>query len=184
MFLTSTLFLGFAFKSISDGTIHMASFLKFRNQIFMHSIIIAVLMELISLAVLGISSKFLLGLVAGTAVTIVNFTILERSAVKLMQKQSKGPVVAGYFLRLPIYGAVFYACLMAGLRSAVGCALGFVTLPLALMYLYGIKSRFPGAEKNPLNDWTEPKEWNDPSAWDDDEDDWGPLPKWTDNKKK
>lgn len=161
----------------------MSSFLKFRNQIFMHSIIIAVLMELVSLAVLGISSKFLLGLVAGTAVTIVNFTILERSAVKLMQKQSKGPVVAGYFLRLPIYGVVFYACLMAGLRSAVGCALGFITLPLALMYLYGIKSRFPGAEKNPLNDWTEPKEWNDASAWDDEEDDWGPLPKWTDNKK-
>lgn len=162
----------------------MTSFMKFRNQIFKYSILIAVVMELISLVVLGVSSKFLLGLVSGTAVTIVNFTILERSAAKLMQKKSKGPVVAGYFIRLPIYGIVFYICLRAGLRSAVGCALGFVTLPLALMYIYGIKSRFPGAEKNPLNDWTEPKEWNDPSEWDDEEDDWGPLPAWTAKKKK
>jgi hypothetical protein len=52
------------------------------------------------------------------------------------------------------------------------------------MYIYGIKSRFKGAEKNPLNDWTEPKEWNDSSDWDEDDDKWGPLPKWTDNKKK
>jgi ATP synthase I chain len=181
---TSMLFLGFAFKFISDGPINMASFLKFRNQIFKYSILVAIIMEVVSFAVFGLSSKFLLGLVAGTAVTIVNFTILERSAAKLVQKNSKGPVVAGYFLRLPIYGVVFYVCLMAGMRSAIGCALGFVTLPLALIYIYGIKSRFPGAEKNPLNDWTEPKEWNDSSDWDDDDDDWGPLPKWTDKKKK
>ncbi len=164
----------------------MASFTKFRNQTLKYSIIIAILMELVSLGVLGFSTKFLLGLFAGTATSILNFVILEHSAIGLMQTNSKVPVVAGYFLRLPIYGLVFYACLMSGTRSVAGCALGFVTLPLALMYIYGIKSRFPGAEKNPLNDWTEPKEWKDSADWDDqdDEDEWEPLPKWIDKKPK
>lgn len=167
-------------------TIHMTSFMKFRNQAVKYSIIVAVIMELGSLFVLGFSTKFLLGLLAGTATSIVNFTILERSAQGLMQTNSKVPVVAGYFLRLPIYGLVFYACLMSGTRSVIGCALGFVTLPLALIYIYGIKSWFPGAEKNPLNDWTEPKEWKDSADWDDEEkdDEWEPLPKWTDKKPK
>jgi hypothetical protein len=164
----------------------MTSFMKFRNQTLKYSIIVAIVMELVSLVVLGFSTKFLLGLFAGTATSIVNFTLLERSVVGLMQTNSKIPVVAGYFLRLPIYGAVFYACLMSGTSSVAGCALGFVTLPLALMYIYGIKSRFPGAEKNPLNDWTEPKEWKDPAEWDDeeDQDEWDPLPKWIDKKSK
>jgi hypothetical protein len=163
----------------------MNSFAKFRNQTILHTIAIAVIIEVVSLVVLGFSSKFLLGLLAGTATTIVNFAILESSAIGLMHTNSKIPVVTGYFLRLPIYGVVFYLCLMEGMRSVVGCALGFVTLPLALMYIYGIRSRFPGAAKNPLNDWTEPKEWNDPASWDEeDQDDWGPLPKWTDGKQK
>ncbi len=164
----------------------MTSFMKFRNQAVKYSIIVAIVMELVSLVVLGFSMKFLLGLFAGTATSIVNFAILERSAVGLMQTNSKAPVVLGYFLRLPIYGAVFYACLMSGTNSVIGCALGFVTLPIALIYIYGIKSRFPGAEKNPLNDWTEPKEWKDPADWDEEneEDEWEPLPKWIDKKTK
>ena len=162
----------------------MESFTKFRRQIVKYIIIVAAIMELSSLIFHGVDSKFLLGLIAGTAVTVVNFTILELSAVKLMETRSSGPVVAGYFIRLPIYGVVFYFCIRAGISSAISCGLGFVTLPLALMYLYGIKSRFPGAEKNPLNDWTEPKEWNQWDEDDDEDDDWNTFPKWTENKKK
>lgn len=161
----------------------MASFLKFRNQIFKYSIIVAIIMELVSVIFIGLSTKFLLGMVVGTAVTLLNFSILERSSEMLMKKNSTGPMVGGYFIRMPIYGVAFYLCLRAGLYCAVACGLGFVTLPVALLYIYGIKSRFPGAEKNPLNDWKEPKEWNDLSDAED-EDDWGPLPKWTEDKNK
>jgi len=161
----------------------MTPFKKFTNQIFKYCIIIAIIMEAISLIVLGIDGGFALGLAVGTATAVMNFIILENSAVKLMKKNSSGPVVAGYFIRMPIYGAVFYLCLRVGIISAVSCALGFVTLPLAMIYLYGIRSRFPGAVKNPLNDWTEPKKWNDLSEFDDEDDDWGPLPSWTKKKK-
>lgn len=162
----------------------MGSLSKFGKQIFKYSMIIAVIMELGSLIPLGPDARFLLGLVAGTAITMVNFVILEISAVQLMQKNSGAPVVTGYFIRMVTYGIVFYLCIKVSIICAIGCGVGFLTLPLSMMYLYGIKSRFPGAEKNPLNDWTEPKEWKDPSEWDDEEDDWGPLPKWTKNNKK
>jgi hypothetical protein len=163
----------------------MGSLSKFGKQIFKYSMIIAVIMELGSLIPLGLDARFLLGLVAGLAITMVNFVILEISAVQLMQKNSGAPVVTGYFIRMVTYGIAFYFCIKVSIICGIGCGVGFLTLPLAMIYLYGIKSRFPGAEKNPLNDWTEPKEWKDSSEWDDEEDDWGPLPKWTkDNKKK
>lgn len=160
-----------------------ASFFKLRSQVLLHTLAAAALMGLVSLLVHGFDAKLLLGLVAGTATTVVNYGILERSVMNLMAKNSRGPVVAGYFLRLPIYGVVFYLCIRAGIPGAIGCALGFVSLHLALMYLYGIRTLFPGAPKNPLNDWTEPKQWADPSEWDDEDDGWGPLPKWPQDKK-
>jgi hypothetical protein len=162
----------------------MTAYKKFTKQIFKYCIIIAVIIELIGIIVLGFESKFLFGILAGTGTTILNFAILEASAIKLMQKHSQGPVVAGYFIRLPIYGVVFYFCLKAGIPCAAACALGFLTLPLSMLYVYGIRSRFPGAEKNPLNDWTQPKKWRDLSEFDDEDDDWGPLPKWTKKDKK
>lgn len=164
-----------------------ASFFKLRIQVLQHTLAAAALMGLVSLLVHGFDARLLLGLAAGTATNVVNYGILERSVLALMDKNSRVRVVAGYFIGLPIYGVVFYLCLRAGAPSAVGCALGFLTLQLALIYLFGIRSLFPGAPKNPLNDWTEPKQWRDPSEWEDGEDekdDWGPLPKWPDNKKK
>ena len=158
--------------------------MKFRNQILKYCMIIAVITELVSLLIEGPDIKFFCGLAVGTAVTMFNFGILALSAVKLTEKHSKAPVVAGYFIRLPIYGAAFYFCLMAGKMSAIGCVLGFVTLHIAIMYIYGIKSRLPGADKNPLNDWKEPKQWNDLSQWDDEDDDWGPLPGWPKKNRK
>lgn len=164
----------------------IASFMKLKGRVLLHCMAAAVLIELISLAFHGFDSRFLLGLVAGTGTTVLNYGSLERSVLALMDKNSRVRAVTGYFLRLPVYGLVFYLCLRAGPSSAVGCVLGFLTLQLALFYLFGIRSFFPGAPKNPLNDWTEPKKWRDPSEWEegeDDEDDWGPLPKWPENKK-
>jgi hypothetical protein len=162
------------------------SFLKLKYQVLLHALAAAVLIELISLIFYGYDTRFLLGLLAGTGTTVLNYRSLERSVLAVMDKNSRVRAVTGYFLRLPVYGLVFYLCLRAGAPSAVGCVLGFLTLQFALLYLFGIRSLFPGAPKNPLNDWTEPRQWRDPSEWEDGEDeddDWGPLPKWPDNKK-
>ena len=149
----------------------MKDLIEFKNRIFVHCVILAAVAELVSLAVIGPDGRFAAGIAAGTFITVINFNILAFSAVRMLEKQSKGPVVGGYFVRMPIYGAVFYLCLKWGWNCAVGCIIGFITLHVSILIIYGIESRLPGARKNPLNSWTEPKKWRDPSEWDDEDDD-------------
>lgn len=150
----------------------MKDLAKFRNRIFIHCVLTAAAAELISLPVIGADLKFLAGIAAGTFITMINFNILILSAKRMMTSRKKGPVVGGYFIRMPIYGIVFYLCLRISGRCAVACVIGFITLHLSLIIIYGIESRLPGAKKNPLNSWTEPKKWKDPSSWDDEDDDY------------
>jgi hypothetical protein len=147
----------------------------FKKRILVHCLIIAAVAEIVFIIVKGFQPWILLGLIIGTLTAMVNFAILVRAGKALISLQSKAPVVGAYFIRLPIYGIVFFICVrLGGLYAALGCGIGFLTVPFAIMIIYGIESRLPGAKKNPLNDWTEPKEWNDPDEWDDD-DDWHSL---------
>ena len=82
------------------------------------------------------------------------------------------PVVGGYFVRLVIYGIAFLVALKFGWYVAAGCAAGFITLHVAIMFTYLVVYGLFKKTKNPLNDWTEPKEWNDLSVYDDEDDDW------------
>jgi len=148
---------------------------KFKKEIFRTCIVIACLAEAVSLLLHGFDKTFLMGIVLGTAVTIMNFNILVLSAEKMAQTKKKGPVVGGYFLRLPIYGAVFYLCLRISTAAAIACAVGFVSLHMSIAWLYGIRTLLPGAKKNPLNDWDKPKKWRDPSEWEDEDDEYKDL---------
>ncbi|MGI6721407.1 MAG: hypothetical protein ACOX4I_02430 [Anaerovoracaceae bacterium] len=149
----------------------MKGLAEFRNRIFVHCIVIAIAAELISLAIIGADIGFLAGIAIGTFITMINFNIMVWSAKRMLERQSKGPVVGGYFIRMPIYGVIFYLCLMISGHCAIACVIGFLSLHVSIMLIYGIESRMPGAKKNPLNDWTEPKKWRDPSEWEDDDDD-------------
>lgn len=150
----------------------MEDLAKFKNQIYVHCGIIAVVSEIVPLFIIGFDVKFLTGIIAGTFITMINFNILMWSARKMLQNQSKGPVVGGYFIRMPIYGVSFFFCLKWSGYCAIGCVIGFITLAISILIIYGIESRLPGAKKNPLNSWTQPKEWRDPSEWEDEEDDY------------
>ena len=83
-------------------------------------------------------------------------------------------VVSLFIIGPNVYGAVFFICIKASLPCGFGCGIGFVTIHFGIMFLYGIVYKFIKKKKNPLNDWTEPKEWNDLSVYDD-EDDWPTL---------
>ncbi|MDO4196708.1 MAG: hypothetical protein Q4D33_11240, partial [Prevotellaceae bacterium] len=126
----------------------------------------------VSIPVIGVSIPFIGGLVVGTAVTAFNFNLLVLSGEKVVSEQRTMPIVGGYFVRLVIYGIVFFIATRFGFRAAVGCAIGFVTLHVAIMFTYLIVYGLFKKKKNPLNDWTEPKKWNDLSVYDDEDDDW------------
>ncbi len=147
----------------------------FKKRILVHCPVIALAAGIVFTAVKGFHPWILLGLIIGTLTAMVNFAMLVKAGQALVALKSKGPVVGAYFIRLPIYGIIFFICVkLGGLYAAMGCGIGFLTIPLAIAIIYGIEIHLPGAKKNPLNDWTEPKEWNDPDEWDDD-DDWHSL---------
>ncbi|MBQ9060431.1 MAG: hypothetical protein IJ128_04760 [Firmicutes bacterium] len=145
---------------------------QFRKEILITTICMAALAELISLPVIGPSLPFGIGVCAGTATTILSFLILVKIGNMMDAKKTSAPMVGGYFVRMLLYGAVFFICIRASIPCGFGCLAGFITLHFGILILYGIVYRFILKKKNPLNDWTEPKEWNDLSIYDDEDDDW------------
>ncbi len=145
---------------------------KFRNEIIVYACIMALVAEIVSLFVIGPDPFFVLGLVIGTAVTILGFIILVKTGQMLMDDKKKKPVVLGYVLRIFLYGISFLFCIKLSLRAGAGCGCGFITVHFGILLLYGIVYRFIKKKKNPLNDWIGPKEWNDLSVYDDEDDDW------------
>ena len=148
----------------------MGDLKSFRKEILLSALCMAGFSELVSLVAYKPSIWFALGLAAGTATGMAGFLILTRTnALEDISKRS-GLVVLSYFARMLIYGAVFFLCIRMKLACGFGSLVGFVALPFGILVLYGIVYRFK--KKNPLNDWTEPKEWNDLSVYDDEDDDW------------
>lgn len=145
---------------------------QFRKEIIIATVCTAVLAELVSLAVIGPNRLFLTGLGAGTATTILSFLILARTGTLMDLFKSGFPVAAGYFLRMLLYGAVFFVCIIRGAACGFGCLAGFISLHFGIFILYGIVYKYILKKENPLNDWTEPKEWNDLSEDDEEDDDW------------
>ena len=152
----------------------VTSLKEFRNEIIIYAIVMAAVAEVISLIIIGPSMMFALGLVIGTAISIIGFIILVRTGQILMDSKKKSPVVLGYGLRVILYGAAFLICIKLALPCGAGCGCGFITIHFGILFLYGIVYKFFKKKKNPLNDWLEPKQWNDLSVYDD-EDDWNDL---------
>lgn len=145
---------------------------QFRKEIIITTLCMAALAEVISLLVIGPSLSFGIGLCAGTATTIVCFLILTKIGIVTDLKKKGAPMVGGYFVRMLLYGAVFFVCIKMSVPCGFGALIGFITLHFGILVLYGIVYKFIIKKKNPLNDWTEPKEWNDLSIYDDEDDDW------------
>ncbi|MGN0702748.1 MAG: hypothetical protein ACI4KL_06215 [Lentihominibacter sp.] len=143
----------------------------FRNELIFWALIMAVVAELASLIAIGWDVTFLLGLAAGTAVSVTGVFILVGTGSALMLTGRKSPIILGYLARLIMYGTIFFICIRIAVPCGFGCIAGFVTLHFGIMFLYGIVYRFFRKKKNPLNDWTEPKQWKDLSEYDE-EDDW------------
>ncbi len=150
----------------------MGDMKNFKKEILLSALGMAVLAELISLAVIGPSLWFSGGLAVGTAVTMICFLILTRTGALTEIMKKGGIIVLGYFARMLLYGVVFFLCIRANVTCGFGCLAGFITLHFGILVLYGIVYKLILKKKNPLNDWTEPKEWNDLSVYDDEDEDW------------
>ena len=149
----------------------MTNLKQFRNEIIIYAAAVAILAEVVSLFIIGINAWFSLGLAVGTAVTIVGFVLLVRTGEQLLLLNVKAPIICGYIFRIVLYAVAFFLCIRINLFCGAGCGIGFITIHIAIMVLYGIVYTFIKKKKNPLNDWIIPKKWNDLSIYDE-EDDW------------
>jgi hypothetical protein len=111
----------------------------FKNRIFFHGILIALIVEAASLLFLGFDVGFAYGLALGTAVSVVNFNILAYTSRRLLEDGRAWLGFAGYLIRLAVYGFAFYMALRVHYTAALGAALGFLTLKIAIYYVHGFK---------------------------------------------
>lgn len=116
---------------------------KLINPLYGYCILIAVIIELGSLCIIGWVPQFLYGLALGTSVAIINYKLLVLSS-KASLKMGRGLSLAivGYCVRLVIYGVAFYVSYKIGTVSGIATLFGYMTIKLAMFYVYGFKSGF------------------------------------------
>jgi hypothetical protein len=112
----------------------------FKNRIFLYGICIALIFEAGSLLFLGFDLGFAYGLALGTAVSVVNFNILAYTSRKLLNNGRAWMGFVAYVVRLAVYGFAFYMALRVHHSAAIGAALGFLTLKLAIYCIHGFKA--------------------------------------------
>ena len=117
---------------------------RFKTQIFLHGLIFASIIEVGSLIILGPDLGFVYGLVMGTCISIVNFSILTFAGNKVLNTGKPVIGFAGYLLRLCIYGIAFYMALNISLVSGMGAILGFMTITIAIIFLHMVKPALGG----------------------------------------
>ncbi len=115
---------------------------SFKNKIFQYGILVAVIIELASLPFLGLDIQFSYGLALGTAVAILNFSIMVFTLKRALSGRGMATTFLGYMIRLIIYGCVFYLSMKVSTISGLGTILGFLTLKSAIYYLHGFKAKF------------------------------------------
>lgn len=88
--------------------------------------VLDVVIYIISLPVYGVCREVPLGLLAGTAVMLVNFIILGLSAERAVERSVRGAkayMFGSYMLRLLITGVLFYAGMKCDSLNLIACAL-------------------------------------------------------------
>lgn len=147
----------------------MDRFTAFKNEIIKYGIVAFVIFELASLPFLGWDGRFFYGLLLGTSITIVNFNLMAITSRLTLELQKVAVTYLGYLIRLCIYGGAFYLSLKVGILCGLGTVLGFFTLKLAMLYLYGIKAKFSKGRivrEEPV-EWRSKKHWYDYKENDD-----------------
>ncbi len=117
----------------------MGSMVKFRNGILIAAVVIALVAEIFSLFILGFDIDFTIGLAAGTAVSLVNFIIMSICTEISLEKQKPVINLLGSASRFVLYGISFTLTVMHSYTMGAGCAIGFFTIQLAMLYLFAIK---------------------------------------------
>lgn len=119
----------------------MESFDTFKNRIVKYGIVLMFIIEIASIPVIGLNYKFALGLLLGTAISVVNLYLLAFQCRQVIMQGNKLISVWGYLLRLFLFGAVAVICIKISLRCGVGAILGILTTKAAMFIVSMSRSK-------------------------------------------
>ncbi|MDR3242836.1 MAG: ATP synthase subunit I [Clostridiales Family XIII bacterium] len=119
----------------------MEEIAAFKGRIFKYGVIAGVIFEAVSLPFLGLSKDFAYGLALGTAVSIVNFNIMELILRRILAGWNPMLNFPAYLFRMLIYGIAFYMAMRMSRVAGLGAVLGFVTLKTAIYFLHGFTAK-------------------------------------------
>ena len=108
---------------------------RYRNRIIAYTVVTGGVFWLVSLPFAGVESWFAPGLLAGTAVSAVNFIFLAKAlekALSMEKSEAKKYVLKNYILRLFLFGTVFLLCARFGMEAMIGSIAGFLTVKVAI----------------------------------------------------
>ena len=143
---------------------------EFKGKIIKWSLVITVIIGVLSLFFLGFDKHFFLGLFLGVLVTILNFNLLVWQGLSLTGvKKPRAASYFGYFIRLLLYGFVFYLTIRISYLCGFGALLGFLSQKIAIFFVYMILPKFAKKEENP----GPPKQYRDLSG-----EEWPEDPNW------
>ncbi|MDR2157178.1 MAG: hypothetical protein LBO81_05310 [Clostridiales Family XIII bacterium] len=111
-----------------------------RNQAVVYGVGIMALCGLISLPVLGVNLLFVGGLIFGTAVSVLNISLLAFFTERSLLFGKPLLATVGLVLRMSLCGAAFVGSVTAlGDMAGFGTAVGFVTVYAAVFWLNGVR---------------------------------------------
>jgi len=120
---------------------------KFRLHTYAYALLTAIVFGVGCLPFIGVNIGYYYGLLFGFCISIVSFNILCFISEKVLKTGKKFLATAGYLIRLPLYGFAFYMCMRIGLTSGIACILGFMTVPVSMVYVHGIKAKLSKNKK-------------------------------------
>ncbi|MBQ9930724.1 MAG: hypothetical protein IJO79_00045 [Firmicutes bacterium] len=122
---------------------------KFRGKIYLHSVIAAAVIGVLSLFILGPDKEFLQGLLLGLIFSVLSFYLLSLQTLSLL-RGTAGLALGGYAVRMLLYCVAFLLAVKVSYVCGAGAVLGFMTQKAAIynvcLVLPFIAKRLPKRE--------------------------------------
>jgi hypothetical protein len=117
----------------------MSELLRFKSEIYKYALICALIMEILSILIVGIGTQFAYGIGIGTLVSIANFSMMSFAYNWMIVTKRAWISIAAYAVRLCLAAAAILVTLNISIISAFGTLAGLMTVKLAIYFLHSIR---------------------------------------------
>lgn len=113
-------------------------------KIYKRTLILTLAIALISIFFVNDYISFIYGLVFGTLIALLNFTLLAKTMEKAAQmspEKAKVYATSRYFIRYTIYGIVLYVSIIADYINVIGTIIGLLTIKVVILIVHAFNDK-------------------------------------------